>query len=374
MPEAARDRKGGSSTPRALQGSLARAPAYPLYILEGEKGEPTDRLALERCLACIREKVLGPGASHGETEETWNLTILSGERVALAEILDAALTLPLFGGQRLVIVRGVSEISAAGDEAGQKVQVEGLRRMVGPEATAVVVLVEPPLDGRLKVHKALRERACVVSCSSPPPQEMPGWLVAEARDKGLELASETSRMLAAIVGTDTSKARQELEKLDLYLGGGGGRRAVTPEDISAVVAGGAIADAWRLCDAVACLDEAEALRIARELIDRGDEAIALIGALAFRLRQMIQAAELHERRVPIPSILGEVRAWGGTRSAIEKHLRRYDPKGVPKGLCELYRADRSCKSGSEPREVLLSAVSRIIRTATGQPRMVPRSL
>src|SRR5437867_1189152 len=281
MPEAARDRKGGSSTPRALQGSLARAPAYPLYILEGEKGEPTDRLALERCLACIREKVLGPGASHGETEETWNLTILSGERVALAEILEAALALPLFGGQRLGIVRGVSEISAAGDETGQKVQVEGLRRMVGPEATAVVVLVEPPLDGRLKVHKALRERACVVSCSSPPPQVMPGWLAAEARHNGPELPSETSR---------------------------------------------------------------------------------------------IQAAELHERRVPIPSILGEVRAWGGTRSAIEKHVRRYDPKGVPKGLCELYRADRSCKSGSEPREVLLSAISRIIRTATGQPRMVPRSL
>src|SRR2546427_12734355 len=123
MPEAARDRKGGSSSPRALQESLARAPAYPLYILEGgEKREGTDRLALERCLGWIREKVLGPGASHGEAEEAWNLTILSGERGAVAEILDAALTLPLFGGQRRGLGRGGLEIHAACDWACQNGQ------------------------------------------------------------------------------------------------------------------------------------------------------------------------------------------------------------------------------------------------------------
>lgn len=355
-------RRTASLSPRALDKALESGRIDPLYILEGgdRKGE-TDRISLGRCVERIRRAVL-PGG-----DDDWNLTVIATDRPALSEILDAALTFPLLGGQRLVLVRGATDIVTAKDEAGQKEQIETLRRIgEGGEGSSVLVLVEPPLDGRLKVHKALVENATIVSCAAPAPQEMPGWIEHESRDAGLSLAPGAAETLAAIVGSDTLRARQEIEKLSLYLSGEKSPRRVTAEDVGTLAAGGALADAWRLCDAVASLDESEALRLARELTDAGEEPIALLGALAFRVRQMIQAGEAVREKVSIASIAGRLRLWGGTRQAIETNARRYAPGPLAGCLQRLHRADRAMKSGSDPREVLLSTVSTVIRAARGR--------
>jgi DNA polymerase-3 subunit delta len=317
-----------------------------------------DRVTLERCLSAIRRAVLG------ELEDEWNLTLISGEKASLSEMLDASRTLPLLGGRRLVIVRGIGELISAGDEPGQKEQVRWLRELArGGDPAVIVVLVEPPLDGRLRVHKALVESACIVECGPPSADQMPGWIAAEAREHGLKLGKETAETLAAVVGSDTTRARNEIEKLSLFVGDA----PATPADVSAVVSGGAIADAWRMCDEVARLDASGALRIARRLTHAGEEPLALLGALAFRLRQLLRAAEARQERQSVGAILGTIRAWGPTRSVIEQNLQRYDARGLLEGLRELHRADRAIKRGGEPSEELFAAIGRIVRLVAHGP-------
>ena len=350
-------------TPERLEEALGRGEIRPLYLLEGgEKKEGTDRIAVGRCVEALRAAVLGRDAP----EPDWNETILAGERVSLAEALDAAATLPLLGGRRFVLVRAAGELSSAREDAAQKEQVALIERAAEAASPAVLVFVEPPLDGRLKVHKALREAACIVTCVSPDPAGMPAWIREEARRAGLALASGGAEALAEVVGPDTLAARMEIEKLQLYLADRPKTaRVAGVADIAAVARAGALADSWRMADAVAALDEAEALRLAREQVDAGEEPIALIGALAFRLRAMLEAAEAYGRRVPIAGILGQVRAWGPFRDVLAATVHRYDAAGLLEGLRELYRADRASKSGSDPRETLLSAISRIVRLARG---------
>jgi len=353
-----------SLTPRTLEESLARAEARSLYLIEGGEKKGTDRIAIARCAELIRARVLGPEAADAD----WNETILSGEKIPLAVALDAALTLPLLGGRRLVVVRAAGEVTPAREEAAQKEQIAAIQRVAVEGSPAVLVFVDPPLDGRLKVHKALREAACVVVCASPDPAAMPSWIAESAREAKLSLARGTAEALAEIVGPDTLAARQEIEKLSIYVSSRpAAERAATPADVAAVGRGGALADSWKMADAVASLDEAKALRLARDLMDGGEEPIALIGALAFRARGMLEASEAFGRRVPIPGILAQVRAWGAFRDILAGHVARYDAAGLLEGLRSLYRADRACKSGSDPRETLLTLISRLIRLAAGAP-------
>jgi len=364
---AAAPRKG-PLTPSALEASLAGGAALPLYILEGDRKAGTDRIAIERCLAMVRAKVVGTDRG---AESDWNLTILTRDRLEIAEMLDAAATMPLFSGQRLVVVRGVSELLQPQDEGGQKEQIARLAGLSAERGSSVLVLVEPPLDGRLRVHKALVEAACIVTCPSPTAEEMPGWLAGEAKARGLSLARDAAETLAAITGTETMRARQEIEKLSLYLGAEGRAKPIPVAEVAAVAAGGAVADAWRMCDAIARLEEAEALRLARELLEAGEEEVALLGAIAFRVRQMLLAAEALARRVPPRDIPALVRAWGSTRTVLEKNVARYEAGGLVQSLRDLTWADSAIKKGADGHETMLSLVSRIIRAA-GEPRAGPR--
>ena len=372
----------GPLTPRTLEEHLEQAGKSgqfaPIYIVDGgAKNEGTDRIAISRAVSRIQQTVLPDGPSE------WSLTILSADRTSLSEILDCALTLPLFGERRLVLVRGVSDLSCAKDDAGQKEQIDTLRRIgrvgAGEKVPTVLLFVEPPLDGRLKIHKAIVEHACVVSCKRPSIQEMPGWIAAEARAQGLELARGSAGTLAAIAGNDTGRARRELEKLSIYVGAGRTRgaphepagadriaRAPTPADIAALAAGGTLADSWRLCDAIAALDEREALTLARELTTAGEEEIAILGAIAFRVRQMIQAAEAVDAGVPPSALASRLRIWGTAKDAIERNVRRYHPEGIASAPGMLLAADRSIKRGGDSREALYSAISGIIRAAAAR--------
>jgi len=359
--------KGGKTiTPAMLDAGLAKQPPAPLYVITGgDKGAPPDAIAVGRAVAAIRAATLGEGGD----AEAWNLTLMTADRVTVAEILDAAATFPLGGGRRLIIVKGAEEIAGAKDEPGQKDQVAALARLGEDDRSpSVVVLVTPSLDGRLTVHKALLAAATVVACARPYPDAMPRWIAAEAKSRGVNLDASAAALLAGITGSDTLRAGAEIEKLRLLTlppeGSKQAPRAVSPSDIAALAAGGTIADNWAVADAVAGLDLPLALALAHRRIEEGEEAPALIGALAFRVRQMILAAEALAAGLP-PQALGKVAGfWGGAAETIQGSVRRYDVEQLPQALEDLLHADRAVKKGADPAHAVQGAILAIVKRAT----------
>jgi DNA polymerase III delta subunit len=112
-----------------------------------------------------------------------------------------------------------------------------------------------------------------------------------------------------------------------------------------------------VADAVAARDGETAQRLARQLLDEGENPLMFLGALAWRLRALLQAKAMLAARVPERAVQQATRLW--SLEAVRR-FRLEDLLGFPAALLE---ADRALKTGGEPRAVLQRLLSRLTEKA-----------
>jgi DNA polymerase III delta subunit len=159
-----------------------------------------------------------------------------------------------------------------------------------PETT--VVLVDRAgrsraTAGRAKAMAALRdavEKAGgeVHVFGAPSARELPGRLVAAARERGFELEAAAARILIDRLGDGTLRLMTELDRLALWAEPGG---AVTAEDLEAMVADTSEEAAWTLSDALVARDSGAAVKAAERLLAQGESVTGLVYQAAKRLRE-----------------------------------------------------------------------------------------
>jgi DNA polymerase III subunit delta len=149
-----------------------------------------------------------------------------------------------------------------------------------PDLTVVLIA---RADAAPKLVKAVRAASGEVhEFASPNPRAMPRALVAEAEELGFKLEPDAARLLVERMGTSPTRLRNELERLALWAGEGGG---VGAEDIEAMIADTSEAIVWSLADALQRREPAAALAIAERLVDQGENVTGMVYALASRLRR-----------------------------------------------------------------------------------------
>jgi DNA polymerase-3 subunit delta len=124
---------------------------------------------------------------------------------------------------------------------------------------------------------------------------VPGWIESRVRAAKGRIDPDAASLLAELRGNDTMRLGAEIEKLLLYTGGA---RAIGADDVLSLVAAGEAPTAWALVDAVADGDARRALSALNRLLEEGEAAPAIVGALASRLRQMIVLRDEKTTRRP----------------------------------------------------------------------------
>ncbi|HET9184827.1 MAG TPA: DNA polymerase III subunit delta [Solirubrobacterales bacterium] len=134
---------------------------------------------------------------------------------------------------------------------------------------------------------------------APRARDMPRTLVAEARRLGFTLQTAAARLLVDRMGANSTRLRNELERLALWAGEGG---EVGAADLEEMVADTSEAAVWSLSDALLDRDPATALRIAERLVSQGENVTGLIYGLASRLRSACAAAAMLEEGMPTKQV------------------------------------------------------------------------
>ncbi len=144
---------------------------------------------------------------------------------ACAAARIAAETISLFGGKKVVWMRGVDFIcdSRAGKSEDVKETLANFAeflRGLNPDYVQVLISASP-IDRRKAFFKALNEFAeCEDFSSGKDPVGACAKLVAEtARRKKMALGNGTAETIASIVAANPRMALQELEKLSVYVNG-----------------------------------------------------------------------------------------------------------------------------------------------------------
>ncbi|WP_249009983.1 DNA polymerase III subunit delta [Conexibacter sp. DBS9H8] len=256
----------------------------PAYLIHGDDhGRIAERRARLRALAEAQSGVQG-------------LELFEGER-STPEAVAAALNALTFAlGRRFLIVDGV--------ERWKERELEPLLAALADPPPDTTVSFFAREDGRFKAPKGLhtavsRAGGDIASEGAVKPWELPNWVVARARELGLELSGDAARALVAASGDRQQRLLRELETLELALRGSAGSADasidVDVETVTEQAAASSERRVWALADELLSGDPARAARMFFTLRSQGERVGGMLFSLSARLRDAHRVAAALER-------------------------------------------------------------------------------
>jgi DNA polymerase-3 subunit delta len=267
----------------------------------------------------------------------FDLDQVVGEDADAAVLAAMLATPPLLAPYRIVVIRDAQGLVPS----ARAVVESAIRRHV--QGRVLIVAAQIPRGSKAKFYDALRRHCTTVSVPTPPPSELPGWLVKRARAvHGVELEIPAAQLLAGAIGPRPGVLAQELEKLVTYVEP---ERRIGVEQVRAGVEALPQVDRWGWIDRVAERRIAEARAELPALLDSGESAVGLISALSEALIRVGLARGGEGALVETLKRDGSYRNLGWKVRAYVRQARRWSDAGIAAALGELLRADRLIKSG-----------------------------
>lgn len=313
---------GGWSRPRRVK-ALAHKPAY---LIAG-----TDWPKIDAAAARLR----------GQFDEDSIEQITVGDEEA-PDIVAACNALGLFGGERLVLVRGADELDSQ--------QIDDI----------VAYLADPTPGTCLALFggKGIREDGALATAvdqvgdvrifDAPDDDHAVQWVVKRFAEGGITCPPAIAKRIVARAGIEIGDLALEVEKLAVH----GRDRAPTEEEVDALVPEQLDVKPWNMTDAWGRRDAAAVIGYATADVEKPDDVQRVSAIFANHVRRVRQALLVLEA--------------GGSDKDVQKQLGLKSPYQA-KGLC------RQARAFSEPE--LARAVVRMAEldeAIKGGSRLDPR--
>jgi DNA polymerase-3 subunit delta len=332
-----------------LERDLAGQALAPLYVLSGDDVQARGE-AVELLKTLVEPEIAA-----------LNLHLIQEGKLSAQALVDLARTFPMMGGRRVLVLTDPRLLG--GDETEREIIRTYLE---SPSPETVIVLSTPKMDRRREPDKTLCKLGRDLLFERPREYEMGRWIAARARARGLALSGEGAEALAALVGTDTSRAMGELEKLALYTGGGS-RGPIGLEEVDAVVGPGRATGIFELDDALLSRDPDRSVSVVRRHLlreGRAREALPLVLAQVARtVRNLLRAREAYgegaRSREDLAQAL-QVHPFVGQK--LLGAIPRYRGVDLARALAGVHEADAAAKVSHPHPEALLN---RVILRVTG---------
>lgn len=329
--------------PAQWQKALAGDSLRPAYLLAGEELlvlEAADALrAQARRLGYAEREVLDVG-NHFD----WN------------DLARAAAGMSLFATRRLLDLR--LPTGRPGTEGAKAIN--EFCANPPPDVTLLITATEWSSKHEGAWTKNLDAAGAVVVFNAPKPHEWAAWVGARLASRGLSATPDAAALLAERVEGNLLAAAQEIDKLVVLRGEGGGGR-IDATEMEHLVADSARYDAFKLTDAAFAGDGGRALHILAGLRAEGDELIALMGWLVNQLQLALRLANARDFAAQARA----ERLWPAREQLFRKALRRAPREHWLQCLARAARIDRMAK-GREAGDPWLEA-ERLI-AAIAEPR------
>ena len=316
-------------SPEAVVERLAAGKPVPAVLLLG-----ADSYLRQASRESIVDVVVDPAA------RDWALSRFSADEDDLGVGLGQARTVPMLANRQAVIITGLEAVEGQGDKK-RDAQIDDLTAYLDdPAPFTVLVLEAAKLDQRMRLSKLLTQKALVVSAELPEDPEARLRMAASlalqmARERKASLDNDAAEILADLCNADLAAIRMEIEKLATYVGPD---QPIRRADVDALVVSEKKYSVWELADMLATGQRAKALAFLDSLLREGEQPPALVGAMAWMYRKLLEARDLS----PNASGYQAAARLGMRPSAAEMAVRqahKIPRQQLVDGLRALYNAD-----------------------------------
>lgn len=243
---------------KQFEQELAAGLPAPVYLFSSSEG-----FLLYEVLSAVRERYAADSGFNFDVYDSKS----PDDDVPMEHIVDTLNTLPFLAERRAVVLKNAQKLA--------KKEVKKLEEyLADPSPASLLVLLHEGAAPKLFDAAALKKVKAIAL--AVPEREIPMWVAAQAKRKGMKLTGEAIEYLVSIVGTDLGLLAAELEKLSCL----GAASTITLNDIKGMFYAGAEYSAFDLIDALKRREVREAFRIF-EQVSRDQDPQMLLGALNY---------------------------------------------------------------------------------------------
>ena len=222
---------------------------------------------------------------------------------------EAIQTLPFFGSEKLVWLKNVNFLAdtVTGRSAGVQAALDEFKEFLerGLPSGVSFLLSAAEVDKRRSFYKSLGKIGKLEQFDKLDTSR-PGWeedleVIARqlAAERDLEFETEALQVFVRLVGSDTRQLRNELEKIDLYLGV---KRTISVENVRDLVSKSTTGVIWELGTGISKRQLVQSLALLDQLLFQGETPIGILyAAIIPTVRNLLVAKDLllrHKLRPP----------------------------------------------------------------------------
>jgi DNA polymerase-3 subunit delta len=264
------------------------------------------------------------------------LTHKEFEAIDSSELMESALSPPLFGPSRAILVTNAAKITKKRLEDFGRIAELGqswLKIVLVVKSRRAVIRAKPPIP--------------VIEIDPLRAGDTVRWL----RDQ-YGVSSDVARYLVDNLGTELQMLHAEMEKLTIYL-----RGARPPEivDVDQLILRSEQFGPFELDDAFLGGDYSRAVRVVGAMVDEGVVPVLILSRIVRVWRQIFVGKVLEGRALPGEiAKAASVPPWKA--ATFVNACKRFQWKGVVEGFEILIRADRAFKTSSPNPEFYFDAM------------------
>jgi DNA polymerase-3 subunit delta len=289
-------------------------------------------LVREKALLLYNE--LTGGVDDGFTHETIDGIADNSESAheICATTVQALLTIPMFGGDKVVWLRNANFLAdnVTGRSQRTEAGVESLRATLEkgiPEGVKFLMTAQG-VDKRRSFWKYI-EKAADVQVHDRIDTSRDGWqeqvaalVTGRARELGLRFERDAMELFVMLAGEQTQQIGNELDKLDLYLGEE--RREVTEEDVRLLVPLSRAAVVFEIGKAIQLGNAVRAIQLIDEQLEADESAIGIMRASIIGVVRNLFMAKLIIDKFKVPT--GNYSAFAGGLNRLPEADRAWLPQ------------------------------------------------
>lgn len=338
---------------------IGKQPLASVYLFLGQEGYQR-----RQCKDALLDKAL-PGDARAD-----GLTQTDLDERTLAEVIDDARSLSLFARERVIWVASAElalprrlTAAAEDDDGGKTPESPLLSYLKAPTPGTVLVLEcsrydfngddKPKMERVEKFFSAVRE---VVEFRQFTPESSRFLAQQMAKKFQLRIAgAELAALLDSVAG-DANRLAAEMEKLSLYVGL---ERAVTLEDIRALVPNASQSTIFSLVNALGKRDRAAALKSLDVLVREGEYLPLALTFLSSLFRLALAAKEGRvtsgQQAMAFFQRLG-VRIWRDRAEQVVATAGAFSQKHLMQAVEAIYETDKKFREGYKDDRLIMETL------------------
>lgn len=316
---------------RTLPRDLSAGRLAPVYFLHGP-----EIFLKQDALNKIRQAIFGEASGD---QIVWNFTQMEAGSSSLRDILDAARTLPMMGGRRMVVVKEAEKLKGPDPEPLKEY-------LSHPEPTCCLVFITATgkPDLRRSLFRLLNSGASSIEFKPLRSPAVQRWIRDQVKEAGATIEEEALALMEIHLGTDLLRIAQELQKVLDYLHP---EKQIGLSALEATMGSGVTGSVFEFAERAAAGEVGKTMALLRRIVSEGEEPARLLFLLTRQIRLLVVGKGLTDGglrgrelalRLGIPPIRPII-------EKVERQIAQFPDQAGSAALRVLLQADRAIKGG-----------------------------